>query len=172
MLVLTLTLVSCGSEKPPEQKTETVGIESIFGTENNALFRGSDISDLPEEIRSREQGNPTADSDSLIEYEYTFQLKSGVTKMHIYYTFDEFGLFEIQADLYPEKEEKARELMPKLEENLTARFGEPKESGLAKRWTTFSVSNNIIEITLSNEASDAESAFISLNYLEPLPDEI
>src|SRR5690554_3969694 len=105
LFLITLSLVCCGSEQPAEKEPETVGIESIFGTENDALFRGSDISDLPEKIRSRENGTPTVDSDSLIEYEYTFQLHSGITKMHIYYTFDEFGLFEIQADLYPENEE-------------------------------------------------------------------
>ncbi|NEN25272.1 hypothetical protein G3O08_17380 [Cryomorpha ignava] len=172
LLVFVFALISCQSEPQPEQKIEMVGVEAIFGTEKGALFRGSNISDQPKQIRTREKAIPTIDSDSLIEYDYTYQLKSGYTEMHVFYTFDEFGLFEIQVDFYPESDEKAKDLLPKLEEQLTSRFGEPKENGLSKRWTTFSVSNNIIEITLSNESLDAENAFISLNYLEPLPDEI
>lgn len=172
LLVVVFALVSCGGEKPAETKIETVGIETVFGTDKEGLFRGSDISDTPNKVRANEKAVPTVDSDSLIEYDYTFQLETGATEMHLFYTFDEFGLFEIQVDLYPETDEKAKELLPELEEQLTTRFGEPKEAGLAKRWTTFSVSNNIIEITLSNESSDSENAFISLNYLEPLPDEI
>jgi len=171
-LFVTVALISCEGEKPAETKIETVEIETVFGTNKEGLFRGSDISDTAGQIRGKEKAAPTFDSDSLIEYDYTFQLKSGTTEMHLFYTFDEFGLFEIQVDFYPENEEKAKELLPELEEQLTTRFGEPKEAGLAKRWTTFSVSNNIIEITLSNESMDAENAFISLNYLEPLPDEI
>lgn len=173
LLVFILALVSCQSEPPlPEQKVETVGVDSIFGISEDALFRGSNISDQPNQVRTKETAIPTTDSDSLIEYDYTFQLKSGKTEMHVFYTFDEFGLFEIQVDFYPESAEKAKDLLPQLEEHLTTRFGEPKENGLSKRWTTFSVSNNIIEVTLSNESTDAENAFISLNYLEPLPDEI
>lgn len=172
LLVFVFVLISCQSELPPEQKIETVGVDAIFGTGGDALFRGSNISDKPSQVRTKETAVPTADSDSLIEYDYSFQLKSGTTEMHVFYTFDEFGLFEIQVDFYPESDEKAKDLVPKLEEQLTTRFGEPKEIGLSKRWTTFSVSNNIIEITLSNESTDAENAFISLNYLEPLPDEI
>lgn len=172
LLVFLIALVSCQNDAPPVQQVETVGIDAIFGTDEDALFRGSDISDPPNEIRTQEKAEPTVDSDSLIEYDYTYQLKSGATEMHLFYTFDEFGLFEIQVDLYPEDEEKAKTLIPLIEKQLTTRFGEPKQMGLSKRWTTFSVSNNIIEITLSNESLDAENAFISLNYLEPLPDEI
>ena len=144
----------------------------IFGNDSVSLFRGSAMGDLPEDVLAKEKGKATVESDSIVEYDYTFKLQSGKTRIHLFYTFDEFGLFEIQTDFYPESEASAEDLMPILIAELTEKFGNPKQTGVILRWTTVSKSNSLIEITLSNETPDAGEPFVSLNYLEPLPDEL
>lgn len=162
--------VSCQSEKPSEEKSDP--IDSVFQAGDDTLFRGSNIGDSPDHVRNSEKSRIVEDSDTLLHYQSTYTFESGLSDVEVYYTFDEFGLFEIQVDFYPRNEEAPSKLMAQLENYMTTRFGDPKELGTAKRWTTNSTTNSLVEITLSNESADAEEPFVSLNFLEPLPDEI
>lgn len=172
LLFVILGVFACATEPPTQDEELVVEFDSVFGEDSVGLIRGSAMGDLPGDIVKREEGTPTVNSDSLVEYDYSYNLKTGNTNAHLYYTFDEFGLFEVQMDLYPENEDDAKALRSEIEEELTTKYGKSKELGSIKRWTTFSRSNSLVEITLSNESADAGKPFISLNYLEPLPDEI
>jgi len=173
LLILLISIgVSCQSDKPAEEKEKKDSIDSVFQPVDDALFRGSNIGDNPGQVRNDEKSIIVTDTDSLLHYQNTYTFESGVSDVEVYYTFDEFGLFEIQVDFYPKNAETPGKLMPKIESYLTTRFGNSKALGTAKRWTTNSSSNNLVEITLSDESDDAEVPFVSLNFLEPLPDEI
>ena len=171
LLFFLLGIFSCASEQP-KQDEEVIEFDSVFREDTAGLIRGSAMGDLPEDIVRREKATPVLNSDTLVEYDYSYNLKTGNTDARLYYAFDEFGLFEVQIDLYPKTEDEAKALRMEIDEELTAKFGKSKELGSVKRWTSFSRSNNLVEITLSNETADAGKPFISLNYLEPLPDEI
>ncbi len=173
LLILLVSIgVSCQSDKPTEQKEKKDSIDSVFQLADDALFRGSNIGDNPDQVRKNEKSIVVIDTDSLLHYQSTYTFESGASDVEMYYTFDEFGLFEIQVDFYPNNSEAPAKLISKIKDILTTRFGNPKELGTAKRWTTYSASNNLVEITLSDESADAEVPFVSLNFLEPLPDEI
>lgn len=172
LLFFSLGIFACTSENPKEEEIIILEYDSVFRQDTTGLIRGSAMGDLAEDIVKREEGTPVVNSDSLVEYNYSYKFKSGNTDTRLYYTFDEFGLFEVQIDLYPETEEGAKALRSEIEAELNSKFGKSKELGSLKRWTTFSRSNSLVEITLSNESADAGEPFISLNYLEPLPDEI
>jgi|SRR5690554_987979 len=172
LLFLISCVFACASEQPKQEDGQIVEFDSIFREDTTGLIRGSAMGDLPEDIVNSEHAEPVINSDTLVEYEYAFHLKTGNADARLYYTFDEFGLFEVQIDLYPETEDAAKALKLEIEKELTAKYGDSKELGSLKRWTTFSRSNSLVEITLSNESADFGKPFISLNYLEPLPDEI
>lgn len=171
LLFLIVGVYACATEQPKQDEV-LVEFDSILRKDTTGLIRGSAMGDLPEDVLSREEGTPVVNSDTLVEYGYSYNLITGKTDARLYYAFDEFGLFEIQIDMFPETEDEAKDLRSEIEDELTAKYGKSKELGSLKRWTTFSRSNSLVEITLSNESADQGKPFISLNYLEPLPDEI
>lgn len=173
LLFFILGVFACASEQPNEEEIVIVEeFDSVFREDTTGLIRGSAMGDLPEDVVKREDGTPVVNSDTLVEYDYSYNLTTGNTDTRLYYAFDEFGLFEVQIDLYPETEDEAEALRLEIEKELTTNYGKSKELGSLKRWTTFSRSNSLVEITLSDESGDVGKPFISLNYLEPLPDEI
>ena len=173
LLFFILGIFACASEQPGQEEIVLIEkFDSVFREDTTGLIRGSSMGDLPQDILKREEGTPVINSDTLVEYDYSYNFKTGNTDARLYYTFDEFGLFEVQIDLHPQTEDDAKALRLEIENDLTANYGKSKELGSVKRWTTFSRSNSLVEITLSNESADIGKPFISLNYLEPLPDEI
>lgn len=171
LCVVVIVAFSCKTEKSNDVKKENF-FDTIFINDSIGLIRGSNMAVLPDEVLKNEPGKPVLENDSILEYVYDYELPTGKTKTRLHYNFDEFGLFEIQIDLYPETEEDAKKMITEIDEYLTQKFGNSKALGTVKRWTTFGQSNRLIEITLSNETADFGKPFVSLNYLEPLPDEI
>lgn len=152
-----------------EQKAS---LADVFGADSTSLFRGHQMGDTAQSIRQNEINAPIVDTDSLLQYHYFYNLESDSTEIDFYYTIDSYGLFEIQADLHPRTQEGAKKILAKITETLNKKYGDYREVGLVHRWTTNSPSNELIEITLSNESEDYGEPFVSLNFLEPLPNEI
>lgn len=171
LVIMLSAVVACQSNSQNESESE-LKYDTLFINDSVGLIRGSDMAIFPEEVLKNEPGVPSLQTDSIIEYDYRYNFVSGHADLHVYYTFDEFGLFEIQIDLYPETGESAKMMAKEIDDHLTAKYGSSKSIGTVKRWTTFGPSNRLVEITLSNETADIGKPFVSLNYLEPLPDEI
>lgn len=170
VLASALIVSSCGETSTQTPARE--GLTDIFGNDSTALFRGHQMGDLAQQVKEAEPGAPRIFLDTLVEYDYTYIFNQDTTVVDIIYTIDSYGLFEIQVDMYPQSPEGAKRLMDQIPEKLSGNYGEPRPIGIVQRWTTNSRSNNLVEITLSNESEDAGKPFISLNYLEPLPDEL
>ena len=163
---------ACKDQPQPEKAHEKATLADFFGSDSMTFFRGHQMGDTAQSVRRSESTTPIVDTDSLLQYHYFYHFESDSTDIDVYYTIDSYGLFEIQADLHPKTKEGAKKLMTKITDILNQKYGSYKEMGLVQRWTTNSPSNELIEITLSNESEDYGSPFISLNFLEPLPNEI
>jgi hypothetical protein len=91
----------------------------------------------------------------------------------VYYSFDDFGLFEIQFDLFPRSPGDASKVFRALKAKLTLIYGRAIQlTPKTMRFSTFSPSNNVVELTLSDETDESGMPFISFNIIEPLDDEI
>lgn len=172
LFFLILIAVSCAEQPRRDKVDEKATLADFFGPDSVALFRGHQMGDTAQSVRRSENNTPIVDTDTLLQYHYLYNFESDTTDIDFYYTIDSYGLFEIQADLHPRTKEGAKKLMSEITEILNQKYGSYKEMGLVQRWTTNSSSNELIEITLSNESEDYEEPFISLNFLEPLPNEI
>lgn len=163
---------ACKDQPQPEKVDEKATLADFFGADSLSIFRNHQMGDTAQAVRKSENNTPIVDTDSLLQYHYLYNFESDSTDIDVYYTIDSYGLFEIQADLHPKTKEGAKKLVAEITEILNQKYGTYKEMGLVQRWTTNSPSNELIEITLSNESEDYGSPFISLNFLEPLPNEI
>lgn len=126
------------------------------------------MSDSPNDVLAKEIGQIVVNTDSLLTYELLIALASDTLNTRLYYAFDSFGLFEIQADLYASTEGWMKPYLAQIDSGLTLAYGQGKTVGKTRTWTTVSSSNNIIEITLASEVDDNNIPFLSLNLLEPL----
>jgi len=125
----------------------------------------------PDSLKANEKWSPVVSNDSIIEYHETTMILEDSVLLDAYLAFDAYGLFEVQVDVFTKSDTASSAILEDWSNKLTTPFGEPESLITAKRWTTFSASNNTVEITLSRERNDGGQKFISLNYLEPLDDE-
>lgn len=135
------------------------------------IFRNVNMGDSPADVKSSESAEPVFLSDTLMQYRAQLGGKEDKVPSDLYYNFDEYGLFEIQADYFVSGVQRDS-LFQTVKSQLTDHYGEPTRSFEALRWTTPSASNNLIEISLSKEADLEGNPFISLNYLEPLNEQL
>ncbi|MCA1763474.1 MAG: hypothetical protein ABR574_07570 [Cryomorphaceae bacterium] len=168
---LLLLLFACGSETGQKEEAMKPIITQLFAN-NQGLFRDASIGQSYAETNIPDSAEIIQNTDSLIQYELDIQYGDSSSNVTVYYTFDDFGLFEIQVDVFPRGKEAAAYYMNLLEDELSERFGDYNRIGAVKRWTTASPSNNRVEISLSNETADYGEPFISLNFLEPLEEEV
>lgn len=161
-----------GCEQPPATKEKLSFAQMLLDPSDSSGIRGSHPGDSPEEVRKRETLEPEVNTDTLLIYAWQRDFDERPVEVMLFYSFDEFGLFEFQFDLRPESGSEASALFRELETLLTARYGEPIPTRTGLRFTSFSPSNNVVEITLSDESKELGSPFVSLNFLEPLDDEI
>ena len=168
---LALILCACTGGNVPDSP-ESDFLIAFAGNDSTALFRGHDMGDAPEAVRTDEKSVSVFDTDTLMEFVQTLVLDSAEIEVVSYYTFDDFGLFEMQFDLFPEAGQVVDRIRPKFEAYLTERFGQPDRLGISRRWTTVGTSNSRVEILLTDESADFGRPFLSLNFYESIEDEI
>ena len=162
--ILFLVLLACSPQKKEDE-------QQFLLADEKALFRRVNMGEGPEKVRASEKAEPVLLSDTLMHFKDQIKLDESEVNLDIYYTFDEFGLFEIQADYFV-RDPFRDSLFKKINTQLTAAYGKPSKRFESYRWTTPSASNTLIEISLSKERDLEDIPFISLNYLEPLNEEL
>lgn len=168
ILVGIILFISCS-----EIRKENPKEKDIFGiaASGKSLFRGVSMGDKVDFVLSKETGQVNFKSDSLLELSSNIVMNNEEVSMRLFYSFDEYGLFEIQADIFL-SEKGTENLKKRLTRKLTGRYGDPKEFVDYVAWSTFNQSNDLIEITLSDDVDLNGISFLSLNFLEPLNDKI
>jgi hypothetical protein len=171
LLCVSALLVSCGNEAPKTEEESDIFVMACQ-PEQEGMFRGVKLGDGFLDVRNEVPEQPVSDADSVLEYHHTIPWKGRDNELVVYYTFDSFGLFEIQADLFLNDKARTDEAFSSFQMHFDSLYGEHSCTGQLCRWTTFSRSNNVVEVTLSNESFDPEHPFLSINFLEPLSNEI
>ncbi len=144
----------------------------ILAPGEGASIRGTQLGDALEAVRKRETFVLTEEGLTHLIYESEVDINERPAEVSVYYNFDEFGLFEIQIDIFPEERADAVLAFDRLKTLLTSLYGAPRKALGGLRFTSYSPSNNVVEITLTDESAEAGVPFVSLNYLEPLDDEV
>lgn len=162
-LLALILLVGCTSA--PDRS------DDMLLSADGALFRSVKMGDTADEIKHSEHADPVFLSDTLLQYTEVLAFNDREVKLTIYYSIDEYGLFEVQADYYT-NETLRDELFIELEKKLNQAYGEHTLRFDSFRWTTPSASNTLIEISLSKELNENKQPFVSLNYLEPINEEL
>jgi len=165
LFFLSFLVFACNNVQ--EQTEETEFRLSAEG----AIFREVNMGDSPDDVKSNETADPVFLSDTLMQYRTRLEWKGEKIGSDLYYNFDEYGLFEIQADYFAPAS-KRDSIFESMNNLLTGKYGAPSRNFEALRWTTPSASNTLIEISLSKEIDLEGQPFISLNYLEPLNEEL
>jgi hypothetical protein len=163
---LLLLVIGCAQEEKVENNQQ----EDVF-IDSSGLFRGYLLGSPPDSVLAVESWTPAVSNDSIIEYSKRVYFSEDTVLLDAYLAFDTYGLFEVQVDIFTMDDTLAETMLENWSAALSTAFGKHENLIAAKRWTTFSESNNTVEITLSQERNDQGQKFISLNYLEPLDDE-
>ncbi len=164
-LLFSLTFIglfSCNTEK--EQELTPVSIAGqIMG--DSGEFRGHKMGDALDSIAGREREFLFKRTRDELNYSIPFS-QTDSAHFDIIYVFDQFGLFEIQVDIYASTLDETTELYNDFRKILMDRYGTPIEKPESAFWKATSGEHNI-EITLRDESIDYDKPFLSLNILEP-----
>jgi len=162
--IIFILLIACS----PQQKEKE---EELKLAQEGAIYRGVQMGNSPADVSSSELADPVVLSDTLMHFKEKMAFNDTLVDLHVYYAFDEYGLFEIQSD-YMSSGPLQDSLFYTLKGKLTATYGQPSNHFELHRWTTTSRSNDLIEISLSKEVDLEGKSFVSLNYLEPLNEQL
>jgi len=165
LFFLSLLLFACSNVQEKAEEPE------FKLSDKGAIFRKVNMGDSPTNVKSSETAEPVFISDTLMQYRAQLSWKGEEIVSDLYYNFDEYGLFEIQADYFAAKE-KRDSLFQAMNDLMTEEYGSASRNFESLRWTTPSASNTLIEVSLSKEIDLEGNPFISLNYLEPLNEEL
>jgi hypothetical protein len=163
-------VLAIGCNPPINDKRDFA--EALLLTDTGRSTRGSQMGQVPAEVKEKERFTLMHDSDSLLIYEGEVPYDERDVRCVTYYSFDDYGLFEVQFDIYPPTPSDAEKVFAAIKGKLTLVYGRPYSTGTGWSFSTFSPSNNVIEITLTDESAEAGVPFISLNFIEPLDDEV
>ncbi len=146
--------------------------EALLKSESGRTIRGSQIGDQSDQVKSRETFDLVSYNDGILSYTGSVEYDKRTVDVGLIYTFDDFGLYEVQFDIFPGNNSDKERIMMALKGKLTMMYGRPSGVAGGLRFTTFSPSNNTMEITLLDESEDYGEPYVSLNFIEPLEDEI
>lgn len=155
-------LVSCSSEKVQEETTPSLAAQ-IIGSEGE--FRGNKMGDALDSVAGRDREFLFKRTRDELNYSIPFS-QTDSAHFDVIYVFDQFGLFEIQVDIYASTDKETTELFSEFRELLVTRYGAPIEKPESAFWKAKTGEHNI-EITLRDESADYDKPFLSLNILEP-----
>lgn len=158
-----LFISGCGTEEKNDLKEET-------GPGDSGYLRSFKPGLTFSEVMDSETWKPDLSTDTLVFFSRETTVEGYDSRLDIYLAFDDYGLFEVQVDCYPSRAEGLKSIFDIWHESLSKAFGKADTVLFATRWTTYSPSNNTIEVTLSIESDDLGHRFVSMNYLEPLDD--
>lgn len=167
-------VLSCLSACNPPINDKRDFASAMLNSDSGRNVRGFQMGDTPSEVKKSENFGLDFESDSLLVYKGMVPYDDRDVNVSIYYSFDDFGLFEIQFDIYPRSMSDAGSVFLALKGKLTLIYGRPLslDAGNGWRFNTFSPSNSIIDIVLTDESKESGTPFISLNFMEALEDEI
>lgn len=171
LLVAGIFGFSCNTENT--KSSEQIPLYStVCQPHLGGMFRGFTLGESIADFVGKNPDLDTRNIGSGFSKRYDISWKETAQSLEVFYTFDSYGLYEIQADLYIDDKDDTKEAFSIFQTYFDSLYGASACEGGTCLWTTFSISNLVVEVSLSIESVDSNSSFISINFLEPLTDEI
>lgn len=153
VLLLAVVISSCTK---PKSKLSPYGpvFENVMRSDSG-VFRGFSLGDQPGFVLSKEQGKPIESDSAYLYYEYPLD---SVGSFNITYNFDDFGLSEIQSDIYITNPDKADEVFSKFKAFFDDHYGKSESRMGFSVWSVKSEKYREVQINLSDESTDFTAA--------------
>lgn len=149
-----ILLFSCSSEENY--------FEDFVGT-NQGIFRGSEMGDSAEKVKKLEKLTPdNEEGEEYLHYHYEWKDNQQYT---LEYSFDDEGLYEIEATAYITCHEAVGDLYNQLKTHYTKKYGIPKhddDSGVTV-WSVASGNSQKTDITI---VEDSERGELSISIID------
>jgi hypothetical protein len=153
---------SCSTSNVEEVK-EPLLAEIIIGADGH--FRGRSIGDALDAAVTTDREFLFKRTRDELNYSIPFS-PTDSAHYDVAYVFDQFGLFEIQVDVYSNTDKETKLLYTQFKSLLIDRYGSPIEKEGSAFWSRKEGEKHL-EITLRDESEDYGKPFLSLNILEP-----
>jgi hypothetical protein len=157
-----IAIAGCKTEKKQVESTPLLA-EQIMGTSGH--FRGHSIGDVLDTVVLSEREFLFKRTRDELNYSIPFS-PTDSAHFDIAYVFDQFGLFEIQVDIYPATNQETTQFYADFKKIFESRYGQSIEKTGSAFWDVKEAERQI-EITLRDESIDYEKPFLSINILEP-----
>lgn len=159
-----LFLAGCASE---EDTTKVFTLLSHIAGEQGGHFRGATIGDSPQDIVDFELAKPAKTTEEELVYRFEIpETDSGY--FEVFYQFDQYGLFEIQVDIYLFDRERTAELFSDFRGYFNELYGESTMDSGYTTWKTLSKRKYEINVSLIDESEDYGYSLLSITFNEEL----
>lgn len=149
LLLFTTFAVSCSH---PTLKTSVP--DSAFDTvmrSDKGVFRGFSLGDRFDTVQAKELLKPIESDSGYLYYEAKLDT---IGSFNITYSFDEYGLNEIQSDIYINNAANADGVFSKFKSYFDEHYGNSESRQGFTVWTVKSKKYGVVRIDLSDESSD------------------
>ncbi len=160
----TLLLVACAGE----DNTEEQYFNTIIKTEQGH-FRGVEIGDSLATVKAVDPDYLVFESEEELEYQIPL-VEEDSSFFDINYSFDEFGLFEIQVDIYLSNPDETTLMFERFKTYFNKKYGESMMSAGYTTWLTQSAQKNNVEVSLIDESTDFGYNLLSITFFEQFSD--
>ena len=150
LLILLIGISSCTTSR---SKLAEYGpeFETIMITDV-AAFRGFNLGDKLDSVKSTETAKLTETDDNYLYYESKIDDTTGT--YNISYTFDEMGLNEIQSNIFINNIDRTDAVFDHFKNYFDKHYGPGETHGGYNVWTIRSEKYDVIRINLSDESAD------------------
>lgn len=164
-LFFLLLLAGCSSPEPVE--VEGFNLLKFLVGKEAGHFRGSNIGESMKEVEKREAQTPAKLNEKELKYVIKIPEKDSAY-MEVFYQFDQYGLFEIQADVYLFDQELTGQLFAEFRTHFDKLYGKSTMDSGYTSWKTLSKRKYEINISLIDESEDYGYSLLSITFHEEL----
>ncbi|MES2140338.1 MAG: hypothetical protein V4511_11585 [Bacteroidota bacterium] len=151
ILFLFLGFVVLSCNEPKSALSEYGPVFEKVMISDTSVFRGFNLGDSLNFVRSKETNKPVEVDKEYLYYEYKLDSEGS---FNIAYNFDEQGLNEIHSDIFINNADNADEVFDKFKTYFDGHFGTSQAQMGFTIWSVKSKKYGQVIINLSNESTD------------------
>ncbi len=170
VLILLLVLSSCWGGKE-EGKTLFSRIQGAEKGDIRGVSLGMSLDEV-KEVEAKE--HLYSSSSNELQYKVPLADRKGKSRGHVvvFYSFDEYGLFEVHIDVHPDREKTAAELFDRFSDHFDQRYGKSSEGEYGyMTWLTSSQAGHEVEVSLINATENRGEPLLSITFFERYEEE-
>jgi hypothetical protein len=164
-VVLVVLSVSAVLPSCEDQNSQEVNAELILKNAQEGDFRGVNIGDKPEDVRSTEDAETVYSMPDELVYRIPPNSKDS-TWYEISYNFNQQGLYDINLEIYPKDERGMDALKKNFVDHYIEKYGECTMQNGYCSWRAMTENGHIVSITLTDSLPNDTRPRIKINFNE------